>query len=496
MTAVSSRRTAGDTVTFANGCVCCSMGDDLVGAIDRLLDGNRRPDQILVEASGVADPAPIADVATLHPELTRDLVVVLADAETLRSRHEDRRLRETAVRQLDAADLLVLNKCDRVSEGECEATESWVRDRARVPLICAINADVPVELLSAAKAEVPSGAPVTGSPERAMNAEAATAPLSADSPAHDHRFVSRTVPCPDPIDPERLRAALVALMPRVLRAKGFVVAAGGTEEEWMVVQACGRTVELERRRPLSNPGTGTVPRDSYSSASTISRTRDELAGVVRRASVPFTPLIREQAAPVTRSPYHTASPFDTPRRWRHQPSSPPVEVRQCVMLVQGNRRDPMTVRLERNIHTSPKRLVAQLGMSPALCNARLWFPVRVTTSGRCTPPTLRPDCKHRWTGAPGSAHGPSRAGHDERTAPPGRTHLPALHRGPGSVPLSLSDAAAGGPMARLQLAEPGGSPRPALSEERGTSSGTRNSAWASSRKTSMREWCPPASTVR
>ena len=63
----------GDTVTFANGCVCCSMGDDLVGAIDRLLDGNRRPDQILVEASGVADPAPIADVATLHPGLTRDL---------------------------------------------------------------------------------------------------------------------------------------------------------------------------------------------------------------------------------------------------------------------------------------------------------------------------------------------------------------------------------------------------------------------------------------
>ena len=69
----------GDTLTFANGCVCCSMGDDLVGAIDRLLDGDRRPDQILLEASGVADPAPIADVATLHPGLSRDLVVVLAD---------------------------------------------------------------------------------------------------------------------------------------------------------------------------------------------------------------------------------------------------------------------------------------------------------------------------------------------------------------------------------------------------------------------------------
>ena len=353
----------GDTVTFANGCVCCSMGDDLVGAIDRLLDGNRRPDQILVEASGVADPAPIADVATLHPELARNLVVVLADAETLRSRHEDRRLRETVVRQLDAADLLVLNKCDRVSEEECEATESWVRDRARVPLIRAINADLPVELLSAmpaeasapepvadasgyatdadaatmplstmplstVPAEVPAPAPAACSPEQAMDTNADAAPSCAakpevpapalpvdscrrlndadtrgapvhvakvlvpapvvDSSGHDHRFVSRTVPCPDPIDPERLRAALVALMPRVLRAKGFVVPAGGTEEEWVVVQACGRTVELERRRPLSNPGTAPFPGLVFIGLDDLPD-EDELARAVRRASVPFTP---------------------------------------------------------------------------------------------------------------------------------------------------------------------------------------------------------------
>ena len=138
----------GDTLTFANGCVCCSMGDDLVGAIDRLLDGSRCPDQILVEASGVADPAPIADVATLHPGLSRDLVVVIADAETLRSRYEDRRLRDTVARQLDAADLLVLNKCDRVREGAREETESWIRARARVPLVRTVGADIPMELLS------------------------------------------------------------------------------------------------------------------------------------------------------------------------------------------------------------------------------------------------------------------------------------------------------------------------------------------------------------
>ena len=106
----------GDTITFANGCVCCTMGGDLVGALDRLLDGDRPPDQILVEASGVADPSAIADVATLHPGLARDLVVVLADAETVRARHADERLRDTVDRQLAAADLIVLNKCDRVTD--------------------------------------------------------------------------------------------------------------------------------------------------------------------------------------------------------------------------------------------------------------------------------------------------------------------------------------------------------------------------------------------
>ena len=260
----------GDTVTFANGCVCCSMGDDLVGAIDRLLDGNRPPERILVEASGVADPAPIADVATLHPGLARDLVVVLADAETLRSRHEDRRLRETVVRQLDAADLLVLNKCDRVSEEERDATESWVRDRASIPVIRTVGADVPMELLSATEAEA-----------------AATTPAVRPH-GHGHRFVSRTVPCPDPVDPELLRKALAALMPRVLRAKGFVAPAGGTEDERIVVQACGRTVELERRRPSPDREAAPFPGLVFIGLDDLPG-EDELAGVVRRAAASPTP---------------------------------------------------------------------------------------------------------------------------------------------------------------------------------------------------------------
>ena len=225
----------GETITFANGCICCSMGGDLVGAVDRLLERDPRPDQILVEASGVADPGAIADVATLHPELRRDLVVVLADAETVRARHDDERLRDTVSRQLGTADLVVVNRCDRVTDDERGAVEAWLRDRVSVPVVRSIDADVPLELLSAAGAGDPHGH--SHGPGHAAH----------DHPHEPgHGFVARFVSCPTPLDRDRLRDSLGALLPRVLRAKGFVVPApGGSRNEWLVVQACGRTVDIE-----------------------------------------------------------------------------------------------------------------------------------------------------------------------------------------------------------------------------------------------------------
>ena len=263
----------GDTITFANGCVCCTMGGDLVGALDRLLDGERPPEQILVEASGVADPSAIADVATLHPGLARDLVVVLDDVETVRSRHDDERLRDTVDRQLASADLIVLNKCDRVTEGEREAAEAWLRVRASGPIIRTTGADIPMELLAADRADRP------------------VPPKEGGAPDHYHQFRSQFVPSPDPVDPDRLRAALRDLSPRVLRAKGFVRSAAGPEEGepdpeigpgWLVVQASGRAVEIEAWSPRADqpdpaPGIVFIGLDDLPPA-------DELRAALRGAS--------------------------------------------------------------------------------------------------------------------------------------------------------------------------------------------------------------------
>ncbi len=316
----------GETVTFANGCVCCSMGDDLVDTLDRVLAGDRPPEHILVEASGVADPRAIADVATLHPGLSRDLVVVLADVETVRARYEDHRLRETVRRQLASADLLVLNKCDRVTAEEIKESERWAHGHARAPTIRSVDADIPMELLSGARLDLlaPSQAHQSGTefksgahtllpsatgvgtrlhprtaarsvdaehPGRTFVREAPLSPARADDSnreVHNHDsdhtrwFTARFVPCPDPVDPDRLRTALSALMPRVLRAKGFIVSAEGPEHDWMLVQACGRTVDIERRGParehsMPAPGLVFVGLDDLPAA-------DELTHAVRRAS--------------------------------------------------------------------------------------------------------------------------------------------------------------------------------------------------------------------
>src|SRR5207344_1906043 len=123
----------GDTIALANGCLCCSIGDSLVTTLLALLERPQRFDHIVVEASGVADPGRIADLAVLDPRLVRDGVIVVVDAETVRQRAEDRRVGDTIARQLAAADLLVLNKIDLAHD--LPALRAWLGAQSRAPVL-------------------------------------------------------------------------------------------------------------------------------------------------------------------------------------------------------------------------------------------------------------------------------------------------------------------------------------------------------------------------
>jgi G3E family GTPase len=135
----------GDTVSLANGCLCCSIGDSLVETMLRLLERPERFDHVVVEASGVADPGRIADIAVLEPQLTRDGVIVVVDAAEVRARAADRRVGDTVLRQIGAADLLVLNKVDLAED--LPSLRGWLSALAPAPLLEARHADVPIDLL-------------------------------------------------------------------------------------------------------------------------------------------------------------------------------------------------------------------------------------------------------------------------------------------------------------------------------------------------------------
>jgi G3E family GTPase len=119
----------GEMVRLENGCICCSVGSDFIGALALLRDGPNPPEHVVVEASGVADPGAIAVLGDM-PGYRRDAAVVVADAETVRARGEDEATRHQISSQLRAADLLVLNKTDLVDAAALADTRAWLREVA------------------------------------------------------------------------------------------------------------------------------------------------------------------------------------------------------------------------------------------------------------------------------------------------------------------------------------------------------------------------------
>src|SRR6185437_3022703 len=105
-------RRDGDVIALANGCMCCQIGGDLYDAIDRILRMRERFDRLLIETSGVADPAKVAQIAVAEPDLEMSRAVVLVDAVNFADVLADPRLNDTLLRQLRSADLVLLTKID------------------------------------------------------------------------------------------------------------------------------------------------------------------------------------------------------------------------------------------------------------------------------------------------------------------------------------------------------------------------------------------------
>jgi len=212
-----------ELISLAGGCVCCSYGSDLVEAMVRLAGLEPRPDNVLLEASGVALPGSIAGTLSLMADYSIDGIVVLADAETVRQRADDRYMGDTILRQLGDADIILLNKSDLVSAETLATTRDWIGD-------------------------VATGAQVIESERSAVapaivlqNFERGADENRDDNPHRHAGFESRKLVIDDPVNANDFAYELISDNPKLVRAKGFVRDRDGTMK---TIQIVGKRTEI------------------------------------------------------------------------------------------------------------------------------------------------------------------------------------------------------------------------------------------------------------
>jgi G3E family GTPase len=129
-----------------NGCICCTVRGDLIRIIEGLMRRRGKFDAIIVETTGLADPAPVAQTffvdADVKDAARLDAVVTLADAKWLADRLKDA---PEAKNQIAFADVIVLNKTDLVTPAELAEVEARIRGiNPYAELHRAVKANVPL----------------------------------------------------------------------------------------------------------------------------------------------------------------------------------------------------------------------------------------------------------------------------------------------------------------------------------------------------------------
>ena len=140
--------TEDNMVELSNGCICCSINDELKDAVERILERPDKMDYIVVETTGLADPLPVAMTfgATELRDATRlDSIITLIDAENF----NDEILHTQIGRaQVIYGDILLLNKTDLLSKERLEEVEKKLRDvKIDARIMHTIQGEVPLPLL-------------------------------------------------------------------------------------------------------------------------------------------------------------------------------------------------------------------------------------------------------------------------------------------------------------------------------------------------------------
>jgi G3E family GTPase len=203
-----------DTLELTNGCVCCTMGADLFMAVGDVLDRADRPDHLIIEASGVADPAKIAEVARNEPDLSYAGIVTVVDALNFASLQGDEQVSAQIEAQVSVADLIYVSKAEGVVPPDLAtrlAALGAVRILAQASEIERLLWDLAPELPDIARGHA--------------------------------QFARWQAEAKDGLDRERLKAAMMARPVGLYRIKGFISLDNFGMAE---VQVVGKSVEITR----------------------------------------------------------------------------------------------------------------------------------------------------------------------------------------------------------------------------------------------------------
>ena len=233
-------------ISLTNGCVCCTIRDDLIVTVIEALARPERPEYLILEASGVSDPSGIATtlLAPLLSERIRvDSIICVVDADGIFNHPEHEELK---IRQIAFSDLLLLNKVDLAGPEGVQRAREWIAGRMRrVRIVETRHCELPLDILLSvgrfdagqlASNSRSSCPPHCSDPDHAGHGHG----LGDD---HTQAFSTWSYESHRPLSMERLEAAVRQLPETVYRVKGFVHAEEQPERE-VILQAVGRRADM------------------------------------------------------------------------------------------------------------------------------------------------------------------------------------------------------------------------------------------------------------
>lgn len=250
-----------DIVELANGCICCTVADDFIPTMEKLLARPVRPDHILIETSGLALPKPLLkafDWPQIRSRITVDGVIALADAEAVAAgrfapdliaveaqRAADENLdHETPLSevfedQIACADIVLLTKADLAGSAGIEAAKAAIAAEMprRVPMLPVTDGAIDARV-------------ILGLGAAAENDLAARPSHHDGEEEHEHDdFASVVINLPEVADVDALVASVqrLAREQNVLRAKGYIAVAGKPMR--LLLQAVGERVRHQFDKP-------------------------------------------------------------------------------------------------------------------------------------------------------------------------------------------------------------------------------------------------------